>query len=254
MKYIKDFKILKNITISDDTFVLELQLRQKLPIIFPGQFVEVLINKSKNTFLRRPFSIHDVNTSKNTISLFIKKVGEGTEALSKYKVGDIVNIIFPLGKGFNLVKNKKVLLIGGGCGIAPLLYLSKRLNENNNEIHVLLGGRSKEDIIKIKEFKKYGKVYISTENGSLCERGLLTQNSVLKNNFDKIYACGPAPMLKAVAKIAKEKNTECEVSLENIMACGIGACLCCVVETKKGNQCVCTEGPVFNINDLTWQI
>lgn len=254
MKFIKDFKILKNTAVSGDTFILELQLKEKLPQMFPGQFAEVLISKSKKTFLRRPFSIHDVNTSKNTISLFVKKVGEGTTALSKYKTGEKVNLIFPLGKGFNLTKNKKVLLIGGGCGIAPLLYLAKCLNENKNDIHILLGGRSKEDILETEKFKKSGKVYISTENGSLCEKGLVTQNPVLKNKFDKIYSCGPMPMLKEVAKIAKQKNTECEVSLENTMACGIGVCLCCVVETTKGNQCVCTEGTVFNIKDLIWQI
>jgi dihydroorotate dehydrogenase electron transfer subunit len=254
MKYIKDFKVISNRAVAKDHAVLELQLQERLPEILPGQFVEVLIDKSKTTFLRRPFSIHDVNTSKTSVSLLIKKVGAGSETLSQVKVGEMVNVIFPLGKGYNLTQNKKVLLIGGGCGIAPLLYLARCLKEKNNDVHVLLGGRSKDDVLETEEFNKFGKIFVSTEDGSSCEKGMVTTNSILKNNFDKIYTCGPEPMLKAVAKIAKEKNIDCEVSLENTMACGIGACLCCVVDTRKGHQCVCTEGPVFNINELKWQI
>jgi len=254
MKHIKDFKVISNRTLEKGHTVLLLQLDGKMPEIFPGQFVEVLVDKSKSTFLRRPFSVHDVDFSKNIISLLIKKVGAGTETLSQIKEGETLNMIFPLGKGFSLSQNKKVLLVGGGCGIAPLLFLARCLKEKNNEVNILLGGRSKSDVLETEAFGKLGKIFVSTEDGSSCEKGMVTTNTVLKNSFDKIYACGPEPMLKAVAKIARERNTDCEVSLENTMACGVGACLCCVTETVKGNQCVCTEGPVFNINELKWQI
>ena len=250
MKYVKDFKIVDNRVISKDYFILDVQLNEKLGEILPGQFVEVLVDKSKNTFLRRPISIHNVDENKNIISMLIKKVGEGTETLAKYKLNDMLNIVYPLGNGFKLTSNKKVLLVGGGCGIAPLLYLAKKLKDNKNDIHILLGGRSKQDILEFEEFKKFGSVHISTDDGSFCNKGLVTQNPIIQEDFDMIYSCGPEPMLKAVAKIANQKNIECEVSLENTMACGIGACLCCVVDTKEGHLCVCTDGPVFNSNDL----
>jgi dihydroorotate dehydrogenase electron transfer subunit len=116
----------------------------------------------------------------------------------------------------------------------------------------LLGARSGKDLLELDEFEKYGEVCVSTEDGSVGEKGLVTQHSVLNRECGMIYCCGPAPMMKAVAAIAKQKSICCEVSLENMMACGVGACLCCVEKTVKGNVCVCTEGPVFNINDLTW--
>lgn len=116
----------------------------------------------------------------------------------------------------------------------------------------LLGARSVKDVLEIDEFNALGKVNISTEDGSLGEKGLVTLHSAWQNTYDMVYCCGPLPMMKAVAKICRENNIECEVSLENMMACGLGACLCCVEKTVKGNICVCTEGPVFNINSLTW--
>ena len=254
MKFINDFTVISNRQVQKDHTILELQLQGTLPVMTPGQFVEVLVDKSKTTFLRRPFSIHDVNKERNTISLLIKTVGAGSAKISEAKPGELVNMIYPLGKGYNLTEKKKVLLIGGGCGIAPLLFLSRCLKERNNDTHILLGGRSKNDVLETEAFINFGSLYISTEDGSSCEKGMVTTNTIMNEKFDKIYACGPDPMLKAVAKIAKQKNTECEVSLENTMACGIGACLCCVVDTQHGNQCVCTEGPVFNINELKWQI
>ncbi len=144
------------------------------------------------------------------------------------------------------------MLIGGGVGVAPLLYLGRKLKETGHCVEFLLGARSGADILEMEQFEEVGRVHISTEDGSLGEKGLVTQHSALNENIDNIYCCGPAPMMKAVAHIAKERNIECEVSLENMMACGLGACLCCVENTVKGNVCVCTEGPVFNINLLNW--
>jgi len=251
-KYIRDLKIIKNKNASLNHNVVVLQSSEKLPEILPGQFVEILIKHNKQAFLRRPFSIHDVNYKENTLSLLVKQVGCGTTELANIKEGELLNVIFPLGKGFSFASEQNVLLVGGGCGIAPLLYLARCLKENNTQLSILIGSRNKDEINEAEEFNKYGNVFISTEDGSLGEPGFVTQHSVLKNNFSKIYACGPLAMMKAVAKLAKEKNTDCEVSLENRMACGIGACLCCVTETVHGHQCVCTEGPVFNTKELTW--
>jgi len=150
-----------------------------------------------------------------------------------------------------------VLLAGGGCGIAPLLNLAKSLKEENCEVHIILAGKSTEDVLLTDVYKAYGDLYVATEDGSFGEKGLIIQHPIFKTDlkqFSRIYTCGPERMMQAIARIAKTHNIPCEVSLENTMACGIGACLCCVVQTHHGNKCVCVEGPVFNINDLTWQI
>jgi dihydroorotate dehydrogenase electron transfer subunit len=150
-----------------------------------------------------------------------------------------------------------VLIVAGGSGLAPFVLLGKGLRKNNVQITYLLGGKSKKDIQLTEEFKKYGNVLITTEDGTAGEKGYVTDHSVFKTgntDFSKIFTCGPEPMMKAVAKIANNKSIECEVSLENIMACGLGICLCCVTPTIEGNKRVCWEGPVFNSNYLKWQI
>ena len=225
----------------------------KLPEILPGQFVQVAA-ETPGVFLRRPISINDVDYDKNTIDLLIRKAGTGTAALLSLKENDTVNILLPLGNGFSTTAepDSRLMLIGGGVGVAPLLYLGRKLKETGHCVEFLLGARSGADILEMEQFEEVGRVHISTEDGSLGEKGLVTQHSALNENIDNIYCCGPAPMMKAVARIAKERNIECEVSLENMMACGLGACLCCVENTVKGNVCVCTEGPVFNINLLIW--
>ena len=136
-----------------------------------------------------------------------------------------------------------------------MLYFGKRLNDVGCKPVFLLGARSKGDLLMLDEFEKYGRVCLTTEDGTAGERGFVTNHSVLDEiRFDRIASCGPKPMMVAVAKYAKSRGIECEVSLENMMACGLGACLCCVEKTVEGNLCVCKEGPVFNINKLLWQI
>ena len=150
--------------------------------------------------------------------------------------------------------NTKLLLVGGGVGTAPMLYLGACLKAAGFAPVFLLGARSASDLLQLEDFEQYGEVYMTTEDGSAGEKGYVTNHSILNDvNFDQIYTCGPKPMMMAVAKYAKSKNIACEVSLENTMACGIGACLCCVEKTSEGHVCVCTEGPVFNIEKLTWQ-
>jgi len=147
----------------------------------------------------------------------------------------------------------KVLLIGGGVGVAPLLMLGKEINDQGLDVTFLLGARSAKDLLELDEFAKYGDVYTTTEDASTGEKGFVTQHSILNEKaFTKIYSCGPKPMMQAVARYASQKNIECEVSLENSMACGIGACLCCVEDTVDGHVCTCTTGPVFNIKKLKW--
>lgn len=227
-----------------------------LPDIAPGQFVQMEVSDSKTTYLRRPISVNFVDYDKNQLWLLIRKAGEGTRHLAQCTEGFIINVILPLGKGFTVPENdkyKKLLLVGGGVGVAPLLYLGKKLSDAGFKPEFLLGARSASDLLMLDEFEAIGKVHISTEDGSKGQKGLVTTNTVFEQDIDIIYCCGPMPMMKAVAAIAKTKSTECEVSLENKMACGLGACLCCVEKTTEGhNLCVCTEGPVFNSSKLPW--
>lgn len=253
-KRIDDLTVIGKQFLTNDIFLLELVSAGKLPLILPGQFAQVRVDGSPDTFLRRPFSIHDADFSSNKIKLLIQIAGKGTAVLSKLNEGDNLNLIYPLGNSFNIPEeNEKILLIGGGCGIAPLLFLGKHLNSAGYIPDVLLGFRDSNRIIEYHEYKKIGRVFLTTEDGSAGEGGFVTQHSILGNKlYDRIYCCGPDPMLRAVALYARNKGIKCEVSLENLMACGIGACLCCVVETVRGNLCTCVDGPVFNINDLKW--
>ena len=253
-KLLSDFKVVDNKCINEEFFVLELSQSEKLPELNPGQFVQVKIENSQNTFLRRPFSIHDVDLGKNTLKILIQIVGAGTKRLSQIDKGELINIIYPLGNSFTIpVSGEKVLLIGGGCGIAPLLYLGRSLKLQGLEPEFLFGFRNSKRILEYSEYESLGKVWLTTEDGSAGISGLVIDHPVLsKNNYNKIYCCGPELMMKAVGKYCKNNNIFCEVTLENMMACGIGACLCCVVDTVKGNLCSCTDGPVFNINDLKW--
>ena len=261
-KYILDLRVISVEQIHARYVLIKLTDDQKqLPEMLPGQFVEVRVDGSPTTFLRRPISIHFVDREKNELWLLIATVGDGTRQLAKLQTGDLLNCILPLGNGFNGAEGTKgpgpsvPLLIGGGVGVAPLLYLGAEMARNGIKPTFLLGARTKNDLLMLEEFKKYGRVLITTEDGSEGEKGFVTNHSLLQQErFDRIYTCGPTPMMKAVAHYAKQADIDCEASLENLMACGLGACLCCVEKTKTGNLCVCKDGPVFNINDLLWEV
>lgn len=253
-KCIENLKIIEIKRLNQDFFILELIAEDKMPEMLPGQFVQVKVEGSPETFLRRPISIHNVDYGKNTLKLLIQQAGKGTTALSKLNNGDVLNIIYPLGNSFSMPSNGgRSLLVGGGCGIAPLLFLGSYLKSNGYTLDILLGFRNMDRIIEYDEYMKLGKVFLTTEDGSMGEKGFVTDHSLfLSNSYDMIYCCGPESMMKAIALFSKKNRITCEVSLENLMACGIGACLCCVVETRKGNLCTCVDGPVFNINELKW--
>jgi dihydroorotate dehydrogenase electron transfer subunit len=254
IKRIEDLRVIENKHLNNDFFILKLSGNTKIPELKPGQFAQVRVDGSPETFLRRPISIHDVDYENNTFKLLIQIAGKGTKTLSELMNGDILNLVYPLGNSFSLpYKNEKVLLVGGGCGIAPLLFLGKYLKSKNHAPDILLGFRNRDRIIEYEEYSKIGKVFITTEDGSMGEKGYVTGHSVFSaNQYDRIYCCGPETMMKAIADYCNNRNISCEVSLENLMACGIGACLCCVVDTVKGNLCTCTDGPVFNVNELKW--
>lgn len=255
-KYCVDLKVKSVDHLTPNHVVLRLISPVPIDETLPGQFVEVRVDGTSSVMLRRPVSINNVIPEDNEMWLLVQVVGDGTAWMAKLKEGDVVNCVFPLGNGFTLpTAGERLLLIGGGVGTAPLLYLGKRAVELGATPVFLLGAKSRGDLTQLDEFEKYGRVCITTEDGSCGERGFVTNHSILQNEkFDRIQVCGPKPMMIAVARYAKSCAADCEVSLENMMACGVGACLCCVENTVKGNLCVCKEGPVFNIQNLLWQI
>lgn len=258
-KYLLDLKVTENNRLHPNYCLLKLTSDNVLPNMNPGQFVEVRVDGSPSTFLRRPISINYVDKDSNELWLLVQLIGDGTQKMAEYKKGDAMNLVLPLGNGYSIPESfqdsKKFLLVGGGIGTAPLLFLGYCLKSVGYDPTFLLGGRSSNDVLQLEDFAKFGKVCITTEDGSLGEKGYVTNHSILgTESFDRIYTCGPRPMMVAVAKYAASREISCEVSLENTMACGFGACLCCVENTIDGHVCVCTEGPVFNTKKLKWLI
>jgi dihydroorotate dehydrogenase electron transfer subunit len=258
-KRIEDISVIENKSLNEEYFILKLQSGSALPEILPGQFAQIRIDGSPNTFLRRPFSIYDVDYTNRILCILIKIAGEGTYHLSLLNKGDKINLIYPLGNFFSKPKGQQVLLIGGGTGVAPMLFLGRYLLEQFGILpSFLFGYRSAKRIIEIDKFNALGKVYITTEDGSAGHKGYAIQHPILnekKNKLNMIYTCGPELMMKGVARYAMDNDIFCEVSLENLMGCGIGACLCCVADTiDRGNVNTCTEGPIFNSRNLKWQI
>ncbi|MFA5351539.1 MAG: dihydroorotate dehydrogenase electron transfer subunit [Candidatus Omnitrophota bacterium] len=228
----------------------------------PGQFVEVKVSDGTDPLLRRPISIHSVSKAK--VKLIYEVIGPGTQILSGKKIGDFLDIIGPLGNGFKYGRTTKksdqgkTILVAGGMGVAPLVFLAEKIRLDRPI--VLIGARKKEQVLCLGEFKALGcKVIIATDDGSLGFKGkvteLLKEILIKENQINKpenIYACGPQLMLKAVSEISCENNIASQLSLETHMACGFGACLGCVVSTKSGYKRVCKDGPVFSGKELTW--
>ena len=255
-KYLLDLTVKSVERIHERYVLIKLTDDKQLPEMQPGQFVEIRVDGSPTTFLRRPISINFVDQAQNELWLLVAAVGDGTRRLAQLQVGDTLNCLLPLGHGFTMPasSSERFLLVGGGVGVAPLLYMGAEMHRQGNEPTFLLGARTAKDLLMLDIFKRYGRVCVTTEDGSEGEKGFVTNHSLLlKEQFSRIATCGPTPMMKAVARYARQSNTECEVSLENLMACGLGACLCCVEKTTEGNLCVCKEGPVFNIRKLLWQ-
>ena len=254
MKEISDFTIMERRQHGPHYFTLVLRHSHLTPLMptLPGQFVEVRVDGQPGVMLRRPISVHDVDEKAGTLSLLVQVVGQGTRRLSQLAVGEKLNLVYPLGHGFttDIPAGSKALLVGGGAGIAPLMYLAKVLKARDIRCTILLGGRTAELIAEHDPLRPFGEVCIATDDGSMGHKGLVISHPAFSEGYDMIYTCGPTPMMKAVARSAAERGIRCEVSLENMMACGVGACLCCVTDTDQGHRCVCKDGPVFDISTM----
>lgn len=244
--------IIKIINLNKDIY--EFWLHCEIKNILPGQFINVKID---GFILRRPFSICDYDEKKSILKIVFEIRGSGTKKLSQYKEGQFIDIMLPLGNGFQISSRyKNAAFVGGGIGVPPLLYLSKKFN---GECFSILGFRSIDKVILVNDFKNVceDNVYITTDDGSFGIHGNVTivLKDLLKHqNIDIVYTCGPLAMMKSVYNCCQEYNIECQVSMEQRMACGIGACLVCACEVKRNSEIknlhVCKDGPVFNASEV----
>lgn len=216
--------------------------------IQPGEYISILC---EGLTLRRPFSVADFEN--NTVSVLMKKRGEGTRYLSELGVGDKVEFSAPLGNTFK-IENKKTLLIGAGIGVAPLIYLNKKLSETGAKTYLAAGFLTKNDIINT-----FSPDFVSTDDGSNGNKGSICdylEKIIAEFKPEKIVSCAPHPVLKIVSEVAQKHNLECEVCMEKVMACGIGVCRGCVIKVKQGdavvNKTVCKDGPVFAGKEVIW--
>ncbi|MCB0804995.1 MAG: dihydroorotate dehydrogenase electron transfer subunit [Bacteroidales bacterium] len=256
-KIVENHEVIETVHLNENSYVLRLKSPVEIPEIHPGNFAEIQVPDTMGVFLRRPFSILDVNYKNREISFYIKAIGSGTQKLGELQPGMQVNLIYPLGNRYTIPQGlKRALIVGGGTGIAPFILLGKELKEKGIETTFLIGGRTSKDILLTDKFSEYGTIEVTTEDGSMGEKGFVTSHSLFNRNdfpFEYVYTCGPDAMMKAVGHLVTQKGVVCEASLENMMACGYGICLCCVTPTVEGNKRVCYEGPVFNVSYLKWQ-
>ena len=225
---------------------------------YPGQFVMVRVADRYDPLLRRPFSIHQ-QSSGGTLGLLFKAIGKGTDILATVAVGDSLDLIGPLGRGFDLERKRPVCIIGGGMGIAPLFFLARQLQLSDRQPerdHVLLGSRKSDELALLAgEFVDLGyPVQTATDDGSMGHHGFIPD---LLDAFlpvvSRVYTCGPHPMMKTIVEKCQQADVSCQVSLETHMACGLGACLGCTVPGVDGRYVhVCRQGPVFYGGEVTW--
>jgi dihydroorotate dehydrogenase electron transfer subunit len=228
----------------------------------PGNFCHLKVNEGYSPLLRRAFSFHQVERERHNFDMLFKVVGPGTELLSRKNPGDKLGLLAPLGNSFALPKKgEAAVLLAGGMGIAPLFYLLDHLLKRKfspEKITLFYGVKTKDELVLLEELSSLGiRLHLATEDGTIGYKGMLTglflqelKEKRLKSKKTKFYACGPNPMLKRISETSKKYNLSCQISLENHMPCGIGACFGCVVDTIRGYKRVCKDGPIFDAGEV----
>lgn len=282
-------KIVSNIGVKRGYFLMEIEAPSIAREAKPGQFLTVRCGDVTSPLLRRPFGFHKINDS--GFQVLYEVVGKGTRFLSALKAGNKIDVLGPLGNGFAIPnKHKDVVIVAGGIGVAPLAALAEKIVNSPRQNTgarlpsggqgqaqsppkywragagtvyrkplILIGARTRNDILREGEFRKLGcEVKVSTDDGSQGFKGPVTDLlkdllSTIDCRLWTIYACGPEAMLKEVAAIARKRRTEAYASLEENIACGVGACLGCAIETKSGYKMVCKDGPVFKLDEVIWK-
>ena len=261
-------QILSKEEVAPNIFLIKLSAPSVAQDALPGQFIHIKCSKDNYPLLRRPISIHRIDKEKGEFYILFQVKGTGTNLLTQRAVGDDLDIMGPIGNGFTIYpESKKIIIVGGGIGIAPLLALAEKSLAEGKELRVLVGASKKEMVISEESIKNLGaKVEVATDDGSYMYKGLVTDllEKTIKEGWlaDQVFACGPKPMLRKVADITSRANIYCQVSLEERMGCGIGACMTCVCKIKiKEKQTdredyqykrVCIDGPIFDASEVIW--
>lgn len=228
----------------------------------PGQFVHVRTPKHPVQMLRMPFAVYDADTVNGTVDICYQVVGEGTAQLAELAEGDELDLIGPIGNGWNPPEGARhALLIAGGVGAPALNLLARQLAASGVRVDVVMGFRGKENICCVERFEASvavggGKIFITTDDGSFGTHGFVTAESdalIASGEYDYVAVCGPTPMMANAVKPALEHGVPCQVSMEKLMACGVGACLSCVVDTSSGKKRCCVDGPVFDASEVVWR-
>jgi dihydroorotate dehydrogenase electron transfer subunit len=261
IQYQEKTTVLRVERFTDDLCRLTLAAPQIAVAARPGQFVMIRTSLGHDPLLRRPFSIHQTSTG-GTVQIYFKVVGRGTNLLSRVREGEELSVFGPLGKGFKLLAERPAVLVGGGLGIAPLLFLAKELSLKKAHVetdYILLGARAKEELtVLVEDFRQFGMhVRTATDDGSLGYQGFVTDllSALQLANDAVVYTCGPEPMMARTVAICRSAGVECQVSVESVMACGMGACLGCTRPASDGGYThVCKNGPVYNAEDLQWKM
>jgi len=254
--------VVSNKLIASNTYEATMQSPKISKSVIPGQFINILPNDSWNKVMRRPMSVSFSN--KDLIGIIYKVVGEGTKILSQWKKGDQIDIIGPLGNYWDNFNEKTPIIIGGGVGVAPILFFHNYLRDKGINHHMIMGARNKEEHFLEHSYNSNEKYHciLTTDDGSLGVKGNVLDGLKLIDNLNrfKIFVCGPPLMMESVKLLSEKKDIECNVALETIMACGFGICQGCTVEFKnnKKNQysyrnkygLVCCDGPIFNAKDI----
>lgn len=255
-------KLIKKEQLKQDIYKFSVQASEIVENAKPGHFIEVRVLDNIEPLLRRPISIYNIDKTTGTLEFIFQVKGKGTEILAKREIGEELDIIGPLGYGtFDVKDYENAAIIGGGIGTFPLYELAKELKQQTkSKVNIYLGFRNKDYVVLEEEFKKISdNLVITTDDGTYGISGFAInelKKDIENGKVDKIFACGPLPMLKAVRSLAIEKNIPCQISLEEKMACGLGVCLGCAVKTAKSPSDapeywhVCKAGPVFNANDV----
>lgn len=245
-KTVVEAKVVGQRVLNSSTKLLEIYAPAIAAGAVPGQFVNVRASRHTAPLLRRPFGVAGVNPDYGTFTMIYRILGEATRMLAEVCSGDALSIVGPLGNGFDL-KAKRPLLVGGGLGLAPLLFLAENFKDRSTS--VLMGGRSAEELFWTQLYEGFcTDIFLTTDDGSSGTQGTvmaLLPQLLAERQYDCVYVCGPVPMMRAVALECSAKGTACQVSLEKYMACGLGACLSCAFQGLSGRKKVCKDGPVF---------
>ena len=254
-------ELVKKEQLKEDIFKFSIKAKEITDEAKPGNFIEIRVSDSTEPFLRRPISIYNMDKEKGILEFIFQVKGKGTNILSKKEVGEKIDLMGPLGFGtFKYEGYQNIAVIGGGIGVFPLYELSKNAKKDNKNVNIYLGFRNENYVVLENEFKEVSdKLVITTDDGSYAEKGFainFLKQDIENNKIDCIYACGPLPMLKAIRNLAIEKNIPCQISLEEKMGCGIGACLGCAIRTSDSTienpkyLHVCKAGPVFEAKTI----